>query len=213
MRRTSYNQKGNLWFGLAKSILFITILFLGSLLFYSSFKYFDLSYNSGYFSGKNPETLPLFRIAVITHLVSATLILVLASVQILFRFEIKKPALHRKIGILSIFSGLFFLVPTGFYLSTHAMGGIPGKIIFFCLSSLTLVSLINGYRFAVKRSIHMHRVWMIRFYIFLTSALWLRLNMLWIFLSFGNGEWQYITASILSWVPQLIIFEIFKKKL
>jgi hypothetical protein len=88
------------------------------------------------------------------------------------------------------------------------MGGFLGKFLFLSLTTLSVISLINGFRAAVNKSFVLHQQWMIRFYILLPSALWLRLNMFVFFSLFGMGEWQYLCAAFLSWVPQLLIFEI-----
>lgn len=209
MKERSFNQNGDLWYGLARTILVTIILLLGALLFYVSSKYFDFSDDSGYLSNR-PSIF--FRFSVILHLVSASILLLITTILIFFRIEKKWPNIHSKFGKTTVIIGLFLLVPTGFYLSCFAMGGILGNFLFFGLTVLTLLSLINAYRSAVKKKFMHHKRWMIRFYILLTSALWLRLNMFVLFYFFSAGEWQYLTATFLSWAPQLILFEIYSVK-
>lgn len=212
MKERSFNQRGNSWFGLVRIALAFTILIFGTFLFYVSTNYFDFTHRSGYLIGRPSESMIFFQFSVIAHLISASFLLLLTTFLIFFRIEKKWPRLHRFLGKTSVIIGLLILVPTGFYLSYHAMGGALGKILFFCLSFLTLLSLFNGYRTAINKSFDLHKRWMIRFYILLTSALWLRLNMFLLFLAFGQGEWQYLLAVILSWVPQLLFFELTLKR-
>lgn len=206
MKERFFNRKENSWFGPVKVVLVPIILVFGALLFYVSTKYFDFADHSGYLNGRTTNLL-FFRFSVIIHLISASVLLMTTTALIFFRLELKWPRLHRTLGKVSLVIGLLFLVPTGLHLSYHSMGGILGKIIFYSLSLLTFLSLLYGYYSAIKGSFDQHKRWMTRFYILLTSALWLRLNMFILFYFFGTGEWQYLTASFLSWVPQLLIFE------
>lgn len=212
MKRKSSNLNESTWSGPARLVLAGTILLIGLLLFLSSSRYFDFSNHSGFLLGKTTDGDNTVRWIVILHLISASLLLVSTTFLIFFRLEKKSPILHRTIGKSTLLIGLLSLVPSGLYLSGSAMGGSAGKFLFLSLSLLTLICIVFGYRTAKNRSFIQHRFWMIRFYILLTSALWLRLNMFVIFSFFGAGEKQYLFAVIGSWVPQLLIFEIFKKR-
>lgn len=212
MKRKSFNRKENSWFGLAKLILVVSIIALGTLLFVVSSKYFDPSFKSGYLIGRSHESLDLFRVMVLVHLISASLLLLITTFLVFYRIEEQWPSLHRISGKIVLLTGILALVPSGYYLSYFALGGLAGKLLFSLLTSLSLISLINIYRQAIQRSFHAHRKWVIRFYIFLTSALWLRLNMFIIFYHFGSTEKNYLIAALLSWVPQLLIFEFIHRR-
>lgn len=209
MNESNYRRKEGFWFGLGKIPLLIIILGIASLIFYSSIRYLNPSFENGYLSGNKFPYLSVFRIGLIVHLISAPFLVFSSSLLLFFKIEKKKPRLHRLIGKLTIYSALLFLIPSGLILSYYAIGGLIGQIIFFSLTLLTFISIVKALLEARNRNFTLHRKWVIRFYILLTSAIWLRLNMfIGSYFFHLSGVDFYLIAAVLSWVPQLIITEL-----
>ncbi len=196
--------------GPVKIIIFVLILLIGSLIVFVTSRYLDPSDLGGYLAYRAEDTVNLIRYSVLIHATISFLVLLLASVLVFFRIEQKFPRTHRTIGRLIVFSTLLFLVPTGFVLSYHALGGISGKILFSLLTLLSMIFIAQGFYTALKRKLHQHRKWMLRFYIVLSSAVWLRINLFICFqVKWIISENDYLWCAILSWVPQLIILEFY----
>jgi|GEM_PF-1164634 len=209
MSESNYKRKEGFWFGLAKIPLLLIVIGIAGLIFYSSLRYVNPSFENGYLSGNNLPFFSLFRFGLIIHLFVAPFLILSSSILLFFKLETKNPNLHRLIGRSTIYLGILFLVPSGLILSYYAIGGFMGQLLFFSLTILTFISLVRALFAAKNRDFKMHRKWVIRFYILLTSAIWLRLNMFIgsYYLGF-NGVDLYLSSAVLSWVPQLFFTEI-----
>ena len=212
MKGTNLSQRVEFLSGLVRAFIALLVLSIGLGIFFLSLKYLDPNFNTGYFANRDANFLSVFRIAVIVHSISATLILLLSTPMVFFRFEKKRPSLHRIMGKIVFWCSIILLVPSWYILSNEALGGISGKTVFFGLTTLTMISLWQGVKSAQKKKYGRHKRWMIRFYILLTSAIWLRINLFLLFILIGTvTQEDYILAAILSWIPQLIIAEILFK--
>jgi uncharacterized membrane protein len=209
MSENNYKRKEGFWFGLGKIPLLIIILGIASLIFYSSVRYLNPDFENGYLSGNKFSYVSVFRIGLIVHLIIAPFLVFSSSLLLFFKLEKKSPRMHRVIGRLTVYSAFVFLVPSGFILSYYAIGGLVGQILFFSLTLLTSFTLARALFEARNRNFTFHRKWMIRFYILLTSAIWLRINMFVGSYFFQlNGVDFYLASAALSWIPQLIITEL-----
>ena len=208
MSESNYKRKEGFWFGLGKIPLLIIILGIASLIFYSSVRYLNPGFENGYLSGNKFPYLSVFRIGLIVHLIIAPFLVFCSSLLLFFKLEKKSPRIHRVIGRLTVYTAFLLLIPSGFILSYYAIGGLIGQLLFFSLTFLTLISVARALFEARNRNFALHRKWMIRFYILLTSAIWLRLNMfIGSYFFHFNGVDFYLTAAALSWIPQFIIAE------
>ena len=209
---TSNSQLGNFFIGLGKLLLSTMIFLLSALIFYSSLKYIDPNFKGGYLSGRGSSSVELVRVALLLHAFSATSITWLMTPSIFFRTVRSWQRFHVLTGRTSAYMGFFILLPSGIILSYYAMGGTEGKILFLVLTMFSAVCLFFGFRTARLQEFLLHRIWMSRFYILLTSAIWLRIFMfITIFRSGTMDENQYLICALMSWVPQIIVFEIFLK--
>jgi uncharacterized membrane protein len=209
MNESNYRRKEGFWFGLGKIPLLIIILGIASLIFYSSVRYLNPDFENGYLSGNKFPYLSVFRIGLIVHLIIGPFLVFSSSLLLFFKLERRSPRLHRVIGRLTVYSAFVFLIPSGFILSYYAIGGIVGQILFFSLTFLTFITVARALFEARNRNFTLHRKWIIRFYILLTSAIWLRLNMfIGSYFFHLNGIDFYLTAAALSWIPQLIFAEL-----
>lgn len=210
MKESNYKLKEGFWFGLVKLPILIIVIGIAFLILYSSLRYLNPSYKNGYLTGNQLPYFSVFRFGLIIHLIVAPLLILSSSILLFFKLETKKPKTHRLIGRFTIYLGVAFLIPSGLILSYYAIGGMAGQIIFFILTILTFSALLKALFEAKNKNFNNHRKWVIRFYILLTSAIWLRLNMFFgsYFFSLGGVEF-YLLAALLSWVPQLLIAELF----
>lgn len=192
-----------------KVFIFLFVLLITATIIDVSINYFHPDFNRGFLAGKAELFQGIFPFGLYVHVVAAPLLIVLTSILIFFRLEYKFPTTHRFMGKIVILVGLFLFVPSSFILSAFALGGSSGIILFAALSFMSLTSLILAYKAVIQKDIPRHRRWMLRFYIFLISAIFLRLNKFifaWYFDYFGIES--YLWAAFLSWVPQWILLEI-----
>ena len=196
--------------GLGKIVVYLIILLIGGLILYVSSRYFDSNDTGGYLAGRAENIINTIRISLLFHAVASFVAIVFASTLIFFRIELIYPKLHRLTGKMVVLLVLFIIVPTGFILSFNALGGPVGKLIFTLLTILTLISISFGFYFASQRRINLHRKWMLRFFILLTSAIWLRINLFICFqVKWVISENDYLLCAILSWLPQLLLLELY----
>jgi uncharacterized membrane protein len=210
MNLNNLNRFLNRLCGLGKIIVYLFILLIGSLIVFVTSRYLDSNDTGGYLAGRSEESISLIRYSVLFHAIASFLALVFTSTLIFFRIELSFPILHRFAGKTIVFLSLLFIIPTGFILSINALGGNLGKLIFTLLTLLTLISISFGFYFASKRRIELHQKWMLRFFVLLTSAIWLRINLFVCFqVKWVISESDYLWCAVLSWVPQLILLELF----
>jgi len=210
MNLNNLNRFLNRLCGLGKIIVYLFILLIGSLIVFVTSRYLDSNDTGGYLAGRSEESISLIRYSVLFHAIASFLALVFTSTLIFFRLEQKYPTAHRLAGKLTVFLTILLVVPTGFILSYHALGGLYGKLIFALLTLLTLLFISYGFYNAMKRRFDLHKKWMLRFFVLLTSAIWLRINLFICFqVKWVISETDYLWCAVLSWVPQLLLLELF----
>jgi hypothetical protein len=112
------------------------------------------------------EKLPLpdedlWLLALRVHVVAASLCLpgclVLFSTAVLRR----RPRLHRWLGRVTASLVLLALVPSGFYLSLFAKGGLASTLGFVLSGAIVAVAMVQGVRTARARRFLEHRRWVL----------------------------------------------------
>lgn len=192
-----------------KSICILLILFITFSIVRLSLHYFTPSFERGFLAGKADLFEGIFPYGLYMHIIIAPLLIVMSTVLIFFRLELKFPKIHRLLGKTVVIAGFLLFVPSSFILAQYALGGIYGRMIFNLLSLLSLISLFYAYTSIRKKEIEKHKRWMLRFYIFLISALFLRINKFVFFYYFDYyGPDTYLWAAILSWLPQWMLLEL-----
>lgn len=200
----------NILSGLVKTITFLLILLIGSLIVIATSRYLNPEEKGGYLAGRTLDTISLIRFTVLVHALVSFVLLVTSGTLIFLRLEQKYPRVHRLVGKFTVVLAILVVVPTGFILSYHALGGLYGKSVFALLTLLTLIFISLGFYNALKRRFDLHKKWMLRFFILLTSAIWLRINLFICFqVKWVISENDYFWCAVLSWVPQLILLEFF----
>jgi hypothetical protein len=193
--------------GQDKKIISIIILGISGLILFGAMSYLHRPEKTGYLLLVPDHQLNLMRWTIGLHGFSAFILILLTSILIFGRIEHKWPNFHRKLGKITLFIGIILLIPTGFILSFLNSSGTKSSVLFIALTSLSLMSIISGWKKIRSGDQLTHSIWMKRFYILLTSAIWLRINMFIAFEFFIPDQNIYFYCVLLSWVPQLIVYE------
>lgn len=170
-----------------------------------SVEYVSPDFDSGYLSDKSKHFY-WFRYALYVHMIAAPL----AFFCGLFQFIRLKSQYHKVIGRIYVITILLFAAPSGLVMSFLAIGGLPGVLTFFALSICWFFYTLFAYNAARQRNYRSHARFMIGSYILTNSAILLRI------FGYINNNWQlmpgpegYVVISILSWLPGLLIYELF----
>ena len=208
MPKNTQNRSSRLILLPGKAILVFLILLVTASIILVSTHYFTPDFNHGFLTGKAYLFNGIFPFGLYTHVIAAPLLIVLSTVLVFARLEYRFPKAHRFLGKVVVWVGLVLFIPSSFILAAYALGGIHGIILFNVLSLLSAVSLCSAWYFARKRKIPQHRRWMLRFYIFLLSAVFLRVNKFIFGYYFDyHGTEAYLLAALLSWLPQWLLLE------
>lgn len=170
-----------------------------------SIEYLSPDFTSGFLSDK-AEHFYWFSYALYAHMTAAPL----AFFCGLFQFTRLKSRYHKLVGRIYVFTILLLAAPSGLAMSFLAIGGLAGVINFLLLSVCWFVYTFMAYQAAGRRKFKTHARFMIGSYILTNSAILLRI------FGYINNNWQlipgpegYVVISILSWLPVLLIFELF----
>lgn len=154
----------------------------------------------------------LWRIAFFTHIYLGGISLLVGWSQFSKKIRRKNLKLHRLLGKIYVICVLISAI-AGFYVALFANGGIISQLGFLFLAIGWFYSTLNGYITIKKKDIENHRKWMIRSYAFTLAAVTLRLWMPILPSILGiNFNESYIIISWLCWVPNIIIAEIYIRK-
>ena len=190
---------------LAKGIYFFIALLVAHLIVYKSTDYFNPDFSKGFLIGKE-AFFHFYKYGLYTHMVAAPIAFILGIVQLLW----VSSNYHQKIGFVYVFLVLFFAAPSGLFMSFFAIGGFVGFINFAVLSGLWWGYTFFAYRAIQKGKVKTHIRLIVGSFILANSAVLLRI------FSFINNhfEWLpgpngYVVVSILSWLPPILIYEIY----
>jgi uncharacterized membrane protein len=142
------------------------------------------------------------------HIGGAIVALVAGPLQFSRLIRLRRPALHRFLGRLYLAAVAIGGVG-GLLLSRTAYGGFPARVGFFSLGVLWLVAGAAALRAIRQRRIDDHRRWMVRCYALTFAAVTLRI---WnpVLEALGMPfDVAYATVAWLSWVPNLVVAEVF----
>jgi len=120
----------------------------------------------------------------------------------------RRPAIHRLMGRVYVFSVCFVTGPASLVMAFYANGGIASRIAFATLAILWLATTGMGWRRVLKRDFGRHREWMIRSYALTLSAITLRAWKYGIVFAFEPPPMDvYRLVAWLGFVPNLLIAE------
>lgn len=193
--------------GLVKTIVSIITVGIAGLILFGAISYLHRVEKTGYLLLIPDNQLNLIRWTIGLHGLSAFILILFSSILIFGKIENSWPEIHKKIGKTTIFLSIIILIPTGYILSFLNTSGEKASVLFTILTTLCLITLVNGWRKIRSGDQMSHHIWMKRYYILLTSAIWLRINMFIAFVFFTPNQDIYFYCALLSWVPQLIVYE------
>lgn len=175
-----------------------------------SIPYFSFRHDIAFLKTKQPELeVPIWVQAFYIHVATGTFVLLIGIFQFVKPLLIKKPKLHRKLGIAYVAIILLFTAPAGFVMALYANGGIPAQISFTITALLWWGFTFMAYLNARRKKFKDHLAYMYRSYALTLTAVTLRLYVLVLqhFIHLHSTD-MYVLVAWLSWVPNLIIAEL-----
>ena len=124
------------------------------------------------------------------------------------RFRLRFSRWHRILGRIQVANVLLLVVPSGLWMSWYAMTGAVAGAGFAALAVVTGLCATFGWRAAMQRRFDVHRLWMLRCYVLLCSAVVLRLMGGVVLLAEIEGEWTYAVSAWACWLVPLVILEL-----
>jgi Predicted membrane protein (DUF2306) len=198
-----------------KNMVFGTLAFLavlmGVVLYYHNSVFVLDGPDNGFLLTKTESTrhsvyLPAFYI----HILTGSIVLITGIFQLNQWIRKHYTAWHRTAGKVYLFVILIFT--SGLVMSFYANGGWSAGIGFALLASLWWFFTWKGFQNAMHKRWDIHREFMLRSYALTFAAVTLRLYSFFFALAGYRGESIYIIIAWLSWVPTLVVVEIYLRQ-
>ena len=174
--------------------------------------YFPPNFDSLFLQGRETTFTGTYPAAFYVHIFSGPIVLFNGLILLSETFRRRYRGWHRRLGWVQIVVLLVFVLPSSAVMSRHAFGGWPAGLSFLLLSAATASCAIVGVVHACRRRYDSHRRWMLRSYVLICSAVFLRL------ISGSAGllgapspEHAYIFAAWSSWLLPLAAYEIVER--
>lgn len=200
-----------------KKIVLIILAFLatlfGLILYYHNSIFILDGPDSGFLLTK-PESvrysayLPAFYI----HILTGSIVLITGVIQLSKWIRAIFTRWHRMAGKIYIIVLLVFTAPSGFVMALYANGGLAAGTGFVLLAVLWWYLTWQGWKAAIGKRWDLHREFMLRSYALTFAAVTLRLYSFLFALAGFRGEFIYILIAWLSWVPSLLVMEIYLRQ-
>ncbi|MDC0308568.1 MAG: DUF2306 domain-containing protein [Planctomycetaceae bacterium] len=184
---------------IAKVILFVL---------YGYRDYFPPNFEVPFLLGRQNYFFGSYAWSFYAHLASGPTTLVLGLILLNDRFRGRYPQWHRIMGRIQVAMILLVLVPSGLWMSFYALTGMIAGVGFATSAIATGVCAILGWRAAVRRKFITHRLWMLRCFAILCSAVVIR-----IIGGLGtvygwDAPWIYQASAWISWLLPLGLVEV-----
>jgi len=167
--------------------------------------YFPPNFRSDFLLGRQAYFFGPYQWAFYLHIISGPFTLVAGLVLINGSVRHRFPTWHRHLGRAQMACVLFLVAPSGLWLAYYAATGVIAATGFATLAVLTAICAAKGWQSAMRRHFDQHRMWMLRCFSLLCSAVVLRVLG---GLSDRLGtEWTYPLAAWFSWILPLLILE------
>ena len=170
--------------------------------------YFPPDFESLFLQGREATFAGAYRAAFYVHILSAPFVLFTGLLLLSEHARRRYGGLHRVLGRAHVAVLLALVLPSGAVMARHAFGGWPAGLSFLLLSAATAGCAVAGVAHARRGRYARHRVWMVRCYVLLCSAVALRL------VSGAAGlvgvpspEGAYVAAVWASWLVPLAAYE------
>ncbi len=196
-------------------ILFILIFFallFGAVLYYHNAP-FVYTIHHGFLFTKEPQVLrTIYLPAFYVHIVTGSLVLISGVFQLSEKLRQRYSTWHRGAGKLYVIIVLFLTAPSGFVMALYANGGVSSQLCFALLASFWWYFTWKGWVNARKHDWPSHREFMLRSYVLTFAAVTLRMYSFLFALAGFRGEGIYSIIVWLSWVPSLIVIELWIRR-
>jgi hypothetical protein len=174
--------------------------------------YFPPNFDSLFLQGREATFAGLYRPAFYVHILFGPLVLLNGLILLSDSLRRRRGGLHRALGRVQVVVLLLFVLPSGVVMSRHAFGGWRAGLSFLLVSAATAVCAIVGVVHALNRRFDQHRRWMVRSYVLICSAVFLRLiSGAASLLGVASPEGAYIVAAWSSWVIPLLVYELIER--
>ena len=188
---------------LAFSIFFYLMLAI-------TLRYFPISPDVAFLQIKQSEisSVPAYFSIFYIHVCSSAFTLLAGFTQFSNTILRKYPSIHKRIGIVYVYTVVLLSAPSGIYIGYFANGGITSKISFMILGILWLLFTILGIQMIKIGRKSAHEKWMLRSFALAFSAITLRLwKVILVFLFHPPPMDVYRIIAWLGWIPNLLIIE------
>ncbi len=173
--------------------------------------YFPPNFDAAFLLGRKEHFQGLYRLAFYSHILASPISLLGGLILINERFRRRFPSMHRTIGKYQICLVTFLVVPSGLWMSQYAITDLVAGLGFASLAIATGVCTIWGWRLAVRRRFDLHRRWMMRSFLLLCSAVFLRLVASAATIWNWDARWLYPFSAWMTWIVPLVIFEVWER--
>ncbi len=176
-----------------------------------------LSFERGihFLSTKTDQVLdnPYFLIGFYVHITSSLWVMAGGIPQFVPALYHYRPAVHRWVGKIYVFSILFLAAPSGLVLAFYANGGLPAKVGFSLQCIVWWLATFEAWQEIMKGRYTAHVEWMIRSFAVTLAAVSLRTESYLMYYFLGTKPIEtYLTVTWLSWTGNLLIAEILIRK-
>lgn len=170
--------------------------------------YFPPNFDSLFLQGREATFNRTYRLAFYAHIVCGPLVLVSGLILLSETVRRHWSGAHRRLGRVHAILVLSVLVPSSAVMSRDAFGGWPAGLSFLTLAMATAICVVWGVTDARRRNYAWHRLWMLRSYLLICSAVMLRIaSGLAEAIGVSDPEAAYIVAAWGSWLIPLAAFE------
>jgi uncharacterized membrane protein YozB (DUF420 family) len=201
-------KTGIIWLG--SVILFI----LGLALAFNTFSYFNFDTHYGFLRLKETAIATGWYLpAYYSHVLLAGIVLLIGFFQLYSPLGLRWKSVHRMLGKFYVFGILLFSAPGGLIMSLFINRGPWVLLSFICQCVLWFLCTYMAFVRIRQHNILGHRQWMLRSFALTLAAITLRV---YVFLSSWSVDLTlptaYATIAWLSWVPNLLLVEIYLRK-
>jgi len=173
-------------------------------------QYFTPGYQSNFLASKSEIFNGIYKYGFYAHIIFSPIVLACGLWLLCSYCRNKQIMLHKIIGGIYVFSILIFAAPGGLIMGWHALGGLPSVLSFMILTPLWWFFTFSAFLYFLRFDFIKHGNYMIRSYALTLSAVSLRIyGFIFYYYVNWNPDFEYAFISWLSWVPNLIIAEIF----
>lgn len=170
--------------------------------------YLPPDFSSDFLHGRKSYFFGIYQYAFYLHLFSGPCSLVLGMLLLNNGFRMRRPQWHRILGRVQAVNVLVLIVPSGLGMAFRSDGGAIAATGFAALAVATGFCCAQGWRSAVQRRFPAHRLWMLRCFVLLSSAVVLRI-IAGSFLVLGlTADWIYPASAWACWLCPLLLLEL-----